>query len=234
MKDNFKISIGYNNISSNHHLKSDWGFSCYFELPGKNILFDTGADGKKLLYNLNKMFLKLSDIDVVILSHYHWDHTGGFDEVLKNVKNIKVFYPAGFTPEKKETVKYRKEDKFKKIGDKIYITGMMGSSIKEQAMIVNTDRSLVVVTGCAHPGIENIIEKVYAKLKKDIYLVLGGFHLKSKSKSEINKIIEILKENHVKNVAPSHCTGENAIQLFEKAWGKDNFKQLYLGDKITF
>ena len=72
-----KLTILYDNEAWNKNLKSDWGFSCLIETPGKNILFDTGASGKILLSNMRKLSIDPSIVDAVFISHRHWDHTGG-------------------------------------------------------------------------------------------------------------------------------------------------------------
>ena len=58
----------------------------------------------------------------------------------------------------------------------VYLTGEMGFSIKEQSLILNTPEGLIVITGCAHPGIVEIVKKAKAMLNRDIYLAIGGFH----------------------------------------------------------
>jgi 7,8-dihydropterin-6-yl-methyl-4-(beta-D-ribofuranosyl)aminobenzene 5'-phosphate synthase len=97
----------------------------------------------------------------------------------------------------------------------------MGDRIKEQALILETMNGLVVVTGCAHPGIVNVVRKAKALLKQDVYLALGGFHLMGMSRKQIGEIIHQLKSMGVKQVAPSHCTGDKAISLFKEAWGNN-------------
>lgn len=87
---------------------------------------------------------------------------------------------------------------------------------------MNTENGLIIITGCAHPGIVNIVKKSKEIANKNIYLVLGGFHLGEASDSEINSIIKNFRELEVKKVAPCHCTGDKAIQLFEQEY-KDDF-----------
>ncbi|MEA3432007.1 MAG: MBL fold metallo-hydrolase, partial [candidate division WOR-3 bacterium] len=84
------------------------------------------------------------------------------------------------------------------------------------------------VTGCAHPGIVNIVRKAKELLNKNIYLVLGGFHLMAYSEKEVKEIIKELEELGVEKIAPSHCTGGRPIELFREAWG-ENFLDLGCG-----
>ena len=103
----------------------------------------------------------------------------------------------------------------------LHSTGEMGQPIKEQALIVDTREGLIVITGCAHPNIADIAERARAYLGKNIYLLMGGFHLLDKSKDEILRTIHALKRLGVRKVAPSHCTGDEATGLFRKSWGED-------------
>jgi 7,8-dihydropterin-6-yl-methyl-4-(beta-D-ribofuranosyl)aminobenzene 5'-phosphate synthase len=97
----------------------------------------------------------------------------------------------------------------------------MGDWIKEQALILETINGLVVVTGCAHPGIVNVVKQATALFRQNVYLALGGFHLMGMGKMQITEIIRQLKGLGVTKVAPSHCTGDQAISLFKAAWGEN-------------
>jgi len=174
-----KVTIVYDN-EANPGLKSGWGFSCLIE--GKErLLFDTGDSGKKLIYNMKQLNIVPETIDKVIISHNHWDHTGGLKEFLRLNNNAKVFYPKSFS-------------KPTEIFTGVHSTGALGTFIKEQSLIVNAGKGNVVITGCAHPGLENIIEK--SREFGEIYGVVGGFHGFSK--------LEELKG--IKLIAPCHCT----------------------------
>jgi 7,8-dihydropterin-6-yl-methyl-4-(beta-D-ribofuranosyl)aminobenzene 5'-phosphate synthase len=107
----------------------------------------------------------------------------------------------------------------------------MGWTTKEQALIVDTSQGLVVITGCAHPDIANMAEHATKYLDKNIYLLMGGFHLAGRSGTEIREIIQRLKALDVKKVAPSHCTGDTAIHMFREAW-KEDFLEGGLGADI--
>jgi len=118
-----------------------------------------------------------------------------------------------------------------KICKNVYSTGELGSSIKEESLIIDTNKGLVVITGCAHPGIVNIVKKAKEIHEKDVYLVLGGFHLYGMNAFKIKEIINEIKEEKVKKVAPCHCSGDLARKLFEEAY-KDNFILAGVGKRI--
>ena len=84
-----KITIVYDN-DANADLKSGWGFSCLIETESK-LLFDTGDNGKKLIYNMKQLNVEPKDIGKVAISHNHWDHTGGLKEFLKANSKAQVF-----------------------------------------------------------------------------------------------------------------------------------------------
>jgi len=85
--------------------------------------------------------------------------------------------------------------------------------------MISTDRGLIVITGCAHPGIVNILKTV-KKLKADkILLVMGGFHLGAMGKPQLEKIIVNFRKLGVQQVGPCHCTGDMARQMLKEAYG---------------
>ncbi len=99
----------------------------------------------------------------------------------------------------------------------------------EQAIVLKAKYGLVVITGCAHHGILEIIEKIKAKFPGySIYLVLGGFHLMESDKRIIETIVKNFKKMGIKKVGPAHCTGKTATELFKKEY-KDNFVEVKAG-----
>ena len=199
-----KIIIIYDN-EAKPNLKSDWGFSCLIENK-KKILFDTGANSEILLYNMKQLDIDSKTINIIILSHNHFDHVGGLDGFLKaNGNKAKVIEPNAFS-------------KPTQIYENIYSTGALGVLIKEQSLIIKTNKGLVIITGCAHPGLENIIDK--AKQFGKIYGIIGGFH--GFSKLEKLKGIEL--------IAPCHCT--QFKQKIKQKYPKQ-FKEIKAGNVIN-
>lgn len=83
---------------------------------------------------------------------------------------------------------------------------------------------MVVITGCAHPGIVSILKKSGELTNGSVYLVIGGFHLSGTSEQEIKNIVERFRNLGVKKVALCHCTGDRAIQLFKEKYKNDFIK----------
>jgi 7,8-dihydropterin-6-yl-methyl-4-(beta-D-ribofuranosyl)aminobenzene 5'-phosphate synthase len=218
-------------------LKTAWGFSALITGTEKAILFDTGGDGSLLLSNMKKLAIEPNDIDVVVLSHIHGDHTGGLAGFLQKNCNVTVFMPESFPKKFKENVqKYGAQvvdvDQPLKICENVYSTGQLGILIKEQSLIIQTKAGLIVITGCAHPGIVKIVTAAKDLMKSldpardrdEVLLVMGGFHLEWATKGGIEKIISAFKQLDLQYVGPCHCTGEKARNLFEKHFGKNYIK----------
>lgn len=231
-----KITIVFDNYLHNPELKTEWGFSCLIEGFEKNILFDTGSDGEILLENMQKLKLDPKKTDVIIISHDHWDHTGGLKSYLNVNSNVYVYLLPSFSDNLKNFVEKTGANMFENnernmLFSHVHTTGTLGSAIKEQSLILETKKGLVVITGCAHPGIVNIIENVKEYLKQSIYMVLGGFHLGGHPDSVLKQIIEQFQKLEVEHPGPSHCSGERCRELFANAY-KENFMDIGVGKII--
>jgi 7,8-dihydropterin-6-yl-methyl-4-(beta-D-ribofuranosyl)aminobenzene 5'-phosphate synthase len=216
-----KITIIYDNeIAKNiKGLKAGWGFSCFIQTNEKNILFDTGWDGDMLFSNMQILGIDLQEIDSVILSHNHWDHCGGLARLLNLNANLETYIPQSFSKQQKEEIKKRSNtyeiSKSREICPKVYTTGEIEGSlikdktktlIKEQSLIISTIQGFVVITGCAHSGVDKILNSAN-KLGK-IYALIGGFH-------DFEEY-DLLKDISV--IVPIHCTKnkKKIISLFSK------------------
>jgi len=227
------ITILYDNYVFTEGLKSDWGFSCLLTGTDKTILFDTGGKSELLLENIEKLKINPKDVEIVVISHNHWDHTGGLLAFLGRNSDVSVYLPPScsdhFVQQVKGTgAKVLIPNAPLEICNGVHLTGPMGEQIIEQSMIVDTAEGAVVITGCSHPGIVNIVRKSKTILPRDIHLVFGGFHLLRKSDVEIKQIISAFRKLGVKKAGPTHCTGDRAIQTFKEAYGPD-FVQMGVG-----
>jgi len=192
----------------------------------KPLLFDTGGDDAVLLANMRRLGLSTKAVEAIVLSHIHADHTGGLDGFLAENADVEVWLPAGFPAGFQRVItergaRVRTVSKWGRLFGQAWSSGPLGDGIIEQALILDTAQGLVVITGCAHPGIVCIAETAGRLTGKRIHLLMGGFHLKGADRAEIQAIIARLRALRVEKVAPSHCTGDAAITEFRKAWGKD-------------
>jgi len=185
-----KITIIYDNTVFQRGLKSDWGFSCLVEVYGKKILFDTGANGAILLGNMKRLNIKPTEVEEVFISHYHWDHTGGLSDFLK-VNPVKVYIPSSF---KKPGIAHDVVvvKKSITISENIFSTGELHKI--EQSLVIKTEKGVVVVAGCSHSGVENIL-KAASQFGKP-YALIGGLH-------GFNNF-DLVKDLSI--ICPTHCT----------------------------
>ena len=217
----------YDNYQADPRLKTGWGFSCLIKIRNKSVLFDTGADSQTLLSNMEKMEIDPKDIDIIVLSHIHGDHIGGLEGFLKRNGNVIVYIPVSFPDSLRQKIKsyggeYIDVKNSMEISEGVYSTGEMGAWIKEQSLIVNTEKGLILITGCAHPGVVNIIEKAKEMFpKENVYLVVGGFHLAGASDTELKSIINDFRKLDVQKVAPCHCSGDRCRELFKEEYSED-------------
>jgi len=224
-----KVTILYDNYVFAEGTKSDWGFSCLVEGFEKTILFDTGAKPEILMENISKLGIDLKEVDLIVLSHNHWDHTGGLSKVLEKNHNVTVYVPQSFPEDFVNGVKQtgatinRVAEPIELCKD-VHLTGEIPGPVNEQSLILNTSKGLVVITGCSHPGIVKIVEKSSEILKKNVYMAFGGFHLMRCSDDNVKNIIGDFRKLGVTKCGATHCTGDKAIALFKSAFGENYVK----------
>ncbi len=224
---NLIIKIIYDNNLMEGNFQTDWGFSCLIEFDNINILFDTGENGQILLDNMKKLNVDPKDLNIIFLSHYHHDHTGGLKELLKINPNVKIYYPESFPKELTEIINnsgasFIPISNFLELSTNIYSLGVIDGIIPEQSLALRTPKGIIIITGCAHPGIIQIVERTKNMFPDElIYLVLGGFHLHRLDKNEIIGIITKMIKIGVQTVAPAHCTGNKASQMFKELFKTD-------------
>jgi 7,8-dihydropterin-6-yl-methyl-4-(beta-D-ribofuranosyl)aminobenzene 5'-phosphate synthase len=192
-----KITIIYDNTAYKENLQADWGFSALVEVKNTpTILFDTGANGRVLLSNMEKLGINPLSIEEIFISHSHFDHVGGLDEFLKaNPKINKIYVPSSLGLKNEIILKQPQ-----KIHGNIFSTGELENI--EQSMGVITEKGIVLVVGCSHPYMGNILN--VAKKFGGLYAIIGGMH--GFSEFELFKDLEL--------ICPTHCT-QHKVELKE-------------------
>jgi 7,8-dihydropterin-6-yl-methyl-4-(beta-D-ribofuranosyl)aminobenzene 5'-phosphate synthase len=236
------------------------GFACHIETDNGHYLFDTGQ-GLGILQNAAALKKDLRRIDSVMISHGHYDHTGGLPSVLSVRGPVDVYgHPDMFverswsdgTTRRFIGIPYRRGyleslgARFKhgsdwvEVGPGIHLTGEIprktvfetgdprmtalredGSSVHpdplsdDLSVVVESDRGLIIVLGCAHAGMINIMDDVLEKFKRDrIYAVIGGTHLGFSTKHQFEETLKAIDRFNIERIGVSHCTGlEKAAML---------------------
>lgn len=220
-----RMTILFDNYPGVPGLRSLWGFAALIRVAGRTILFDTGSNGRVLLKNMTALGLATEAVDLVFLSHPHWDHMGGLDSILELHPAVTVVVHAGFS-------KHLIHDLHGLCGELIVVgteplelaagifsTGMFDSQPPEQALVIDTGGSAAVISGCAHPGMERLIEHAAAFLGKPIDWAIGGLHLMDTDAAGIEQSIRALRDLGIAYLVPTHCTGDAAKMAFRLAFG---------------
>jgi 7,8-dihydropterin-6-yl-methyl-4-(beta-D-ribofuranosyl)aminobenzene 5'-phosphate synthase len=186
-----KITILYDNTLFQNNLKPDWGFSCLAEAHGRTILFDTGANGDILLENMEKLKIQPSSVDDIFISHAHFDHIGGLSSFLHRNSRVTVFVPVSLRGVR-NAKKVIHVDTPMTLYENFYSTGELEEI--EQVMAVKTAKGLVLIVGCSHPDMKNIMDT--ASQFGKIYAIVGGLH--GFNDYELFKNLDV--------ICPTHCT----------------------------
>jgi len=202
-----EILILYDNTVAQPGLAADWGFAALLTHQGRRVLLDTGTKADVFMDNLKRLDVDPASIEQVVISHAHGDHTGGLDALMARNPRLVVHQP-------------KKEGAFQ-IVPGVYSTGILAGPVTEQALVIDTPKGLVILTGCSHPGVVKIVEAARQQRGKDsVRLLLGGFHMLQQSAEQIQATISDLKRLNVAMAVATHCSGDLTINLFREAFGE--------------
>jgi 7,8-dihydropterin-6-yl-methyl-4-(beta-D-ribofuranosyl)aminobenzene 5'-phosphate synthase len=231
--DDLTVTVVYDNNPGEPELAAEWGISCLVEGPERSVLFDTGGDGSALLANLARLGIGFDHVGAVVLSHAHGDHTSGLDALLEQRPDLPVFAPpsvaAELTPRPTKLVVVSGP---LSIARGVCSTGEIDGPVPEQVLVVSTPKGLVVITGCAHPGIVEIVRRVKEAFRTDVLLIIGGFHLGRADQGTIDGVVNALHDLGVRHAAPCHCSGDAARATFARVFG-DCYHEVHVGSKLT-
>ncbi len=251
-----KITTLIENSPGEHHaLKTEHGISFFIEKDGHHILFDTGQSGS-FIENAEQLRADLVSLEYVVLSHGHYDHSGGFRALTRVTTSFKLILGEGFFDEKygyknnsyeylgnnfdekflnDQGISYQfAKQQLTELVPGIYIvTGfprihedeVINQRFKvmkdgffqpdpfddEVLLAVDTPEGLVVLLGCSHPGMKNMIDAATTLIKRPVYAVLGGTHLVEANEYSLGLSMEYLQNDALKVIGVSHCTGQVAM-----------------------
>jgi 7,8-dihydropterin-6-yl-methyl-4-(beta-D-ribofuranosyl)aminobenzene 5'-phosphate synthase len=154
-------------------------------------MFDTGAKGSVLLHNMNVLDISPSGIDIIVISHAHFDHSGGLKEVLLLNNNAGLFLPL--PPDRDfpaQNITFVQQAC--PVCERISSTGVLDKI--EQSLLLDTESGTVIITGCAHPGVGKILD--IASGRAPVRGIIGGLH----------GFDDFERLNNLEFVCPCHCT----------------------------
>ncbi len=250
----------------------EWGFAALVEADGKKILFDTGAKTDVVQQNLRTLKLSLADVPDVVLSHWHWDHVGGFMTLRRDVMTktpaalARTHVAAGFfdprvgTPPRVELNRmiavrpdyeatggtFVVHAKPVQLHPGVWLTGPVprrhpernwsgntrirtaGGGVREDtlpddmALVIDTRAGLVVVTGCGHAGVVNIVEHARDVVRPaKLHALIGGIHLFRASEETLAWTAGKLREAGIEHLIGAHCTGLETVFRLRRDLGLD-------------
>ncbi len=206
-------------------LASSWGLSFYAEALSNDekltVLMDTSGSFQAFLNNASKLGVDTSAVEAILISHWHGDHCGALSQVLSLLKSqTPVYVPSENSSGVREIkgaggvpVICHEPVEFL---DGVMSTGEVRGGLSEHSLLFNVgEKGLVVLTGCSHPGLVNVLKRAQeVSGVQKIYAVMGGFHI-SGSKVGL-KMGDFLRKLNVGLVSPCHCTSDDAKQGIAK------------------
>jgi 7,8-dihydropterin-6-yl-methyl-4-(beta-D-ribofuranosyl)aminobenzene 5'-phosphate synthase len=246
---------------------AEHGLSLLIEADGKKILFDSGQSPEVIAHNLERYNENLNDLRYIVLSHGHYDHTGGLKEIAKRtdnailfahpdafddkyIKRQEMYKPIGMPFEENELKKHfqlhldgaNKEiisgvtttgeiprtAPFEQIPKRFLVRkndGYVNDKIRDdQAMIVEMRKGIFVISGCAHSGVINTLNRVKEITGKDkIWGLCGGTHLFAAKDHQLYETAKVMRHFNLQSIGLSHCSGVYAYQYLQKVFGEKVF-----------
>jgi len=193
--------------SASSPFKEAWGLSLMVECEGVRILWDAGPDPLVLRYNAELLGKDLN-VDVLIFSHRHWDHTGG----RKAVTAKAIIAPKDPHFPIKDALF---NASYNRILDGVVVTKpMYAYGIWEQSLILSIKGyGEVMLVGCSHPSVDKMYENVVKHLNLKPRMVIGGFHLFGEHKRKVEEVLSNLRRLGAETLHPIHCSGNYAKLL---------------------
>ena len=265
MIQDIRITTLIENTASSPGLLVEHGLSFWIEYADKRILFDTGQSDI-LIHNAKILGINLAEADAIVLSHGHYDHTGGLAAVLDIAPKAKIYLhpaaieskfsrkpseikPVGMPASAKKAILNREViwtttttqicpgitvtgqipriNNFEDVGGDFFLDESCKKAdqiLDDQTLFIESPKGLVIVFGCAHAGVVNILQSIASSTKKkQFYAVLGGMHLLRASKERIEQTETIFQDYDLKKIGPAHCTGSEVIRKFWKTFPNQCF-----------
>ena len=267
-----RVTILYDSFVKSPVLTMDWGYAALIEYGGKRILFDTGNNAKILEHNVKALGVDLRNLDFVVISHRHSDHTSGLTFLLTVSPKVKIYVPDelwGLFARGPKSDSYRKDPSLPaemryyggyppeileggtpwagasfvpvsqrtEVSPGIFIIPGVSTTpgtleLKELSLAIKSPQGVILIVGCSHPGVENILHEATA-IDSHVHILLGGLHQIQTPDPEVQRIATVLHDQYKLDlVAPGHCTGEPQFAALKKAFG-DHYVYAGVGSVVT-
>lgn len=271
MVSHMKIIVLMEDTCGHPDCAYEHGLSLYIETEKHRILLDTGASGRTW-ENARRLGVDLAQIDTVVLSHGHYDHSGGLSDFRRNNREAMVYMQESALLDYYHGERYIGIDKA--IGQMPHVmrlsgdaeidgeislfTGIRGRRFwpqsnvgltvrtgrenvqdqfaHEQCLVIQGEKNLLL-SGCAHNGILNILDRYRETYGDFPDIVISGFHMMKKTDytreetEVIQKTAEELRDTKAVFYT-GHCTGQQAIDLMRPVLG-EMLVQIHSGMVIT-
>ncbi len=259
-------------------IRAEHGFSAFLEWGDRKVLFDTGQSDI-FWHNAEVMGCDVESAQKVLVSHGHYDHTGGLGRLARPNRAVTVIaHPAVFTPRYKKqkdgSMKYIGcpysrdflesrglrfsfvESRVEVVDDVFFVCGIPQTTdfekgdpllmvknregefepdpfLDDAAMYARTPEGLVIVLGCSHRGVINILRYILT-LEGDVPIltIIGGTHLSRSSREQREETIDALRALNPRMVGVSHCTGTEATDAMRHVFGQRFFRAM-AGVRVT-
>jgi 7,8-dihydropterin-6-yl-methyl-4-(beta-D-ribofuranosyl)aminobenzene 5'-phosphate synthase len=248
----------YEGMASQPDLHSGLGVSYLIKTDTATILFDvgnnpTGASPSPLEQNMAKLGVSLDEVDAIVVSHTHYDHTGGQMWQSKGTFGIggDAQVPLGNKPiYLPEPLTYPGSDPVVvtspiKIAEGVATTGAVPFVYPfpawlvipqgvEQALVVNVkDRGIVIITGCGHMKVDSLLAHVQTEFNAPVIGIVGGLHEGNASAQALQPDIDLIQAVQPTIVAVSpHDTQATALAAFQQAF-PDAYQPLQVGTALN-
>jgi 7,8-dihydropterin-6-yl-methyl-4-(beta-D-ribofuranosyl)aminobenzene 5'-phosphate synthase len=256
------VTLVENTMGEHLGLQNEHGLSFLIRVGQEQIIFDTGQSAK-FINNAAVLNLDLCRTTRVVLSHGHYDHSGGFRDLVRTIGNsfalhikrefLKPKYAcnngvlqflgnnfdAQYLQNNGIQTRYIEQDVVE-VAPKVYIVTnfervtdfepinqrfcfcsgpdrTVDNFEDEVVVAINHPRGLVVLLGCAHPGVVNILQNITKRFNKKIYAVLGGTHLVEANDHRLDQTVAFFQQLNLPLLGISHCSGEKAVRRLRQS-----------------